>query len=72
MALAKRCDVCRKFFADDKNTIGIRNCFELSSRNSGGVHIPGSEEKYDCCPDCMGEILKTIKYLKDKPEVRYE
>ena len=64
MAIAKKCDLCGKFYErynearDDKRPNG----FKL-------ISIDPERKFYDygaidCCPDCMGSILQYIERLK--------
>ena len=64
MALAKKCDICGKLYETYN--------FRKNQNEPSGIMLVNvcTDDKYysgdvtDCCPECMNEIMETIKSLK--------
>lgn len=71
MAIARKCDVCGKFYEeyntkrDKKNTNGFMFLNRLDNRNYYD-HDP-----YDCCPECMTSIRNYVNALRGKKPGSY-
>lgn len=71
MALAKKCDICGKFYEpysvkEDKEPNGVA-FIHVNDRN--GDWWAAGRGKLDCCPECMESILIHIMRLKDKKHI---
>lgn len=60
MALAKQCDVCGMFYPHDVTV--KHNGFCLAKIGSKGEIL--AEDRKDCCPSCMIEIVSCIRKLQ--------
>ena len=60
MAIAKKCDLCGKYYEqyNYKNSSSDTNGFMLLNIDANGKYW--SHSPYDCCPDCMNHIRSTI------------
>ena len=66
MALARKCDVCGRFYEsyNEKKNSENPNGFMFLSIDTTNQYF--SYGKTDCCPVCMESILKHIKRLGEK------
>lgn len=71
MAIARKCDVCGKFYEeyntkrDKKNTNGFMFLNLLDNQN---YH---DHDPYDCCPECMTSIRNYVNALRGKKPGSY-
>ena len=57
--LARKCDICGKFY----DFYGLDNCSKpngITLVNNDPKGYERNLEHYDCCPECMDEIVKCI------------
>lgn len=60
MSMAKKCDICGKFYEGYPGISGIS--FERMFMKSSDVQ--STAETFDCCPECMDAIKKHLDSLK--------
>lgn len=69
MALAKKCDICGKFYerytTTDKEPNGI---LIIHSNDTNSDYWSAGRGKMDCCPECLKAVHDCIDKLKH-PEV---
>lgn len=64
MALAKKCDICGKFYEfSGGNYDKPANAIQLRSRNKTNTQY-WELDTYDCCPKCIESILDHINKLR--------
>lgn len=71
MAMAKRCDICGKYFEYDSE---LTNFVRLGTKNVYNEIISDTANYYDCCKECADSIVSHIAKIKlegsDKEELK--
>lgn len=67
MSLAKKCDICGKFYEYYESPyMGFRSINGISFINIDHTQVYSTKVTRDCCPECMDSIKQHIESLSKK------